>query len=1516
MDSQNTQSLPRNSLAQKSLDFCIKNFMEPQKPKVPNFTSAVEWLENLDSSMLTPLQKQMDLQMLSLFPAPVPPQHPESPPKRSRSSISTDAKTPASALDSQASAPVTPVSRKHSQPSQRVNSSSAIPSSSTRHPTPRRATSLNSIVSTPAVEDDLRDVEVELRDGTWKNVLAKCVDATTSLLKADDLIQSGEIDSSPLIDPDTKLPVLAALDAIHRPFRRLVDMKKISEFVDAIEEEEGDGWIKRVVRVCEKVLTGCECIHLFVTKKESGGEDEDQANQDEDEKDDDDVDKLLHSSTLGLESASLLVSLLTHLGPTTNRHGETNNKTRPNLTLLTLLFSHAQFTDSLIITTYVSLIPLFFTEPSTTVTSIGLEKLQTTCLHLLCTLFSRNPGHRVPMMEEIAGYCRKSASVARTYKLRSSINASGKNIQMVSALVVSLIQSTFCGVDVLDCVHEVRDAVKAGRNEDGDERIGVERLVGVAKQGLDSSQACGLFFFKYLIGRAFVEGKSAVSTPGKRGGGGLVGGGVETELRSVLENLVEDLVVLLGEPEWPGADFLVLLFCKMMTQALDDTKKNQDIPIKSLGLDFLGQLTSRLFSLTNVKCLGSKVEGLMDTKELETFANSLQGPIASESGGASMGKLSGLWEVQSFVVEYLKEERENDGGYDGARTFHVFNWIHTLSNTFTTISTQKEPLASTLRTLLLYYYRLPHTLLSKQSLPTDTLDPTTTLKLSAWCLLRRSHLYTLRENLLHYILASVDSETITLSDVVSVDASVLSLGSVKSVISNRLLDPSKSVRDAAVELVGGYLMREWNERLVEEYYPILVPRMLDRVLKLMKEVVAGAMAQEVSEESEMSRSMSEKCVEVVVKLMGRVGDEETAVQDLAVKCLAEIWFSPFKTLSGSQGGGSGGSGKQAVDDSVESVVASLSKRSLAYVDQSVQGKFEIKSRTSFGVGNSVGAVDAIGDVIKKLLETNVVKNRDVVVVSRSLVECLTEGILVAEKNHEKDVIKTSLMLLNQISRVLPQLLLPHVKMLHMYLKGTGLPNNQADRAAMLNEERITAAVVSILGVVIPHTKDPDLSLMDAIEGDLLVLLSKRTLPVVNLIVPCLATIVHQVTKNYAKLTKVLKTCLDNFQKSRQMINSTDFASYRIDQIFVEFLKTEQIRMMQEELAKVSTLFQAANVNTKTVDIKVLIGNADEMADAGVSSAVMQMYLNYILEGLMSVDVTLSTTAFDAVCIIIEQGLAHPLLCVPFVIAMQTSVIPSVRDRAIIIYDNLAEKHQRYTIESHESEEDGVNGPLAFKRPRRNEFLMTLVRSFDVDVNLSKICGGKLGTLNYKSADEVLNIIYHICQVLSVSGETVLKAIEDLKKTDSQDEKVLAATAKSSILMGMLVKLKTFFQKLYDLSESKCRRFAPSESSRNTEKSRPATRQQSASSVIDWSSWPILTTDIVNYLEGTQELSVSTGSSAPSKKPRRSSLKGSGSSRAPSRVAFDADSVLDSPSASERPKRSMSRASVVDLSSDE
>ncbi|KAI9341450.1 hypothetical protein BDR26DRAFT_918396 [Obelidium mucronatum] len=1790
---------PMSYLAQKSLDFCSRG-LELPTDKASNQlgpTNASTFLANLNQSLLMPLEEQMEVQMRYLETNT---DDLESPLTRSRSLDSFE-KTP-----STVNGPVTPISRK---PKSRVVPPPQPPPSSKRR-------NSNSIISTPAVENEEQESVAINSDGAWKNVLSKCVDSITSLLKADDLIHAGELDSSPLIDAQSGFPTLAAMESIHRSFRRLLDMGKGQQLVEALEEEEGDQWTKRILRVCEKVLVGCECIITFGKPSASGKVAEEDTNNAEDSRDQDEnpeigFERTFEASILGLEAACLVLVVINGSIGSKRGYGEETiasliamvksrfselfavvklysdesdeanknsslrdlldssnakkkcvqiaNKLCYVLRLLVSMFSRQSLNDSLIIATYVMCIPAFFIESNSISVFIGMEKVQLNCIDVVRSVFAQATSHRIPILEEIAGYLVKLQTVKRgmrLYKLRN-----GKAIQMVSALVLTLVQSTFHGVEVVDTVKEVRDVVlqvsqgldsmtegAAGRNQ---ERLVVEKILSTAKHGLDSAQSCGIFFLKYLLSRSFADnaGKEKSGTPGRRS---LVSS-TESELRVIFENLIDDFLLVLGEPEWPGADFLLLLLCKIMTQTLDD-KRAGETALKSLALDFLGQLTSRLYASANIKSLGLKLEGVADTTIIEQFSNQIQGSLTTESNELSISKLLGLWEVQSILIDFLKLGRDNDLGYDSARSFHVFCWLHSLSSALSNISNMTDPLLSTVRNILLQYCESLDTKLSANTsksiwltapvLPAN-LSSETMLKIGTWCNFRRSPLQSIRETLLQYILACLDSDTVTLrtrslkalSDVVSVDATVLSLASVKTVISNRLLDPSKMVRDAAVELVASYLMKDYNEVLIAEYYPLLIPRMLDvgaavrkRVIKLMKDLLGSIILKEANDGVTIPLSMMDRSVEIVCKIMARVSDEETSIQDLSLKALSEIWFAPFKMGTPQISGLI-----QKSDETVDMIIAHLCKRSGAYVDQSVQCKFEIKCRIALllRVADSVTGVnnaDAIGDIMKQLLDTSLIKKRDVVIVARTLVECLTDGILGAEESGDKDLVRTSLILLSQISRVLPQLLLPHIKMFHTYLKSGVLPTlrGEEERLAKLREEKITAAVVSILGGVIPCSNEPDLNLMAAIEGDLLALLSRGSLPAVNLIVPCLTNTVHHVTKNYYKLTKVLKTCLDNFQKSRAMIDSspgykgglnpanaraiargliivsllvrhfnfdknrgllkdqaaTDIAnfpnvlnsvyeyvdlfaerasspelkaialqafgnlfmahpglmitnrsqglmnkvfktgliSHRIEliKIFVNFLKNEQIRMMNEEMAK-----KLQSVKAKSVDIKVLIGDADEMADAGVSGSLIQMYVGYILDGLMDTDATLSTIAFDAVCIITDQGLVHPLLCVPYVVAMHTSVIPSVRDRAIALYDNMAEKHQSfihsktgecvkrafeyrmnlersavetnglvenpvwasaYIMESHLNEDGSVAGqsPLALlsymyakiqvKRPRRNEFLATLVRSFDMDAAVAqdeaipygRFIADTLATLNYKSLDEVLGIIHHICQVLSVSGETILKAIEELKAEAQTDENLLNLTAKSSVLIGMLVNLKSFLQKLYDLSESKCRRFTPSESSRNTEKSRPAIRQPSASSVIDWARWPYANQKMLsskkNMMEqlelfvelmntdyyvgvgpdddddmfgegadsskdadesndgetvaspvkpkGKKRSSMATAASSstiPAKKARRSSIKGNnGANRS------NAVTPFESP-APDRPKRSQSRAALVEQS---
>lgn len=296
----------------------------------------------------------------------------------------------------------------------------------------------------------------------------------------------------------------------------------------------------------------------------------------------------------------------------------------------------------------------------------------------------------------------------------------------------------------------------------------------------------------------------------------------------------------------------------------------------------------------------------------------------------------------------------------------------------------------------------------------------------------------------------------------------------------------------------------------------------------------------------------------------------------------------------------------------------------------------------------------------------------------------------------------------------------------------------------------------------------------------------------------------------------------------------------------------------------------------------------------MSSAVMQMYLEHLLKSLLSLDSVLTAAAFDVVCVILEQGLVHPVLCLPYVIAMQTSDTVSVRERAFAIYEHLAEKHltlihtknwecvkktfeyqqavvaskvapgkciwvSGYTMEKDNSVDDeGVMKPVAMlhklyskvqlKKNKRNEFLASLVRSFDfdtkmkkskdmIDIAFARFIADNISVLDFKTIDEVYHVLYHISQLLSVSAEGCQKYFDDLNKGVAVDREILPLMAKGSIIMCILILLKAQLQSVYLVSDAQCRRYTPSDFAKTGEKNKPALRQAVSDVVINWTRIP-------------------------------------------------------------------------------
>ncbi|KAJ2371763.1 Sister chromatid cohesion protein 2, partial [Coemansia sp. RSA 2607] len=267
--------------------------------------------------------------------------------------------------------------------------------------------------------------------------------------------------------------------------------------------------------------------------------------------------------------------------------------------------------------------------------------------------------------------------------------------------------------------------------------------------------------------------------------------------------------------------------------------------------------------------------------------------------------------------------------------------------------------------------------------------------------------------------------------------------------------------------------------------------------------------------------------------------------------------------------------------------------------------------------------------------------------------------------------------------------------------------------------------------------------------------------------------------------------------------------------FLEFLRADAKRYaerLNEEKGKV-----------REVDAKTLVGDTGDMSVAGVGASLMQTYLDRIIDStFLSGAALLRVSGFEVISLVLEQGLAHPLKCVPALIALGTSSDAYIRNKALKLHQDLCFKyasfiHSRdiegvrlayeFQVQIRGKPEDVVgyndtadirdtsDRPVAFlqplysqlrsKRVRRNEFLSLLVRIGDFDSGLSYGAsqtgsGGGTGTstgtggadisftrfvvenlaaFDFKYLDEVLHVIYQISAVIAGTGLNIYHQFE-------------------------------------------------------------------------------------------------------------------------------------------------------------
>ncbi|KAJ2720391.1 Sister chromatid cohesion protein 2 [Coemansia sp. Benny D115] len=286
--------------------------------------------------------------------------------------------------------------------------------------------------------------------------------------------------------------------------------------------------------------------------------------------------------------------------------------------------------------------------------------------------------------------------------------------------------------------------------------------------------------------------------------------------------------------------------------------------------------------------------------------------------------------------------------------------------------------------------------------------------------------------------------------------------------------------------------------------------------------------------------------------------------------------------------------------------------------------------------------------------------------------------------------------------------------------------------------------------------------------------------------------------------------------------------------------------------------------TREIDAKALVGNTGDMSEAGVGASLMQTYLDRVIDAtFLSGSAPLRAAGFEVMSLVLEQGLAHPLKCVPALIALGTSSDAYIRNKSLKLHQDLCFKYASFI---HSRDIEGVRlaydyqvqirgkaelvvgysdsadvrdlpdrpvahlqplySQLRSKRVRRNEFLALLVKTGDydfgvgggsgpsIDVSFTRFVAENLASLDYKYLDEVLHVIYQISAVMAGTGLNLYHQFEASGGTGAANGSGVLSVeqaTEASACVGVMFALREFLKVHYNISEARCLSYNPSDS---------------------------------------------------------------------------------------------------------
>ncbi|KAF8784326.1 nipped-B-like protein [Argiope bruennichi] len=551
--------------------------------------------------------------------------------------------------------------------------------------------------------------------------------------------------------------------------------------------------------------------------------------------------------------------------------------------------------------------------------------------------------------------------------------------------------------------------------------------------------------------------------------------------------------------------------------------------------------------------------------------------------------------------------------------------------------------------------------------------------------------------------------------VVEADPSILSRPDMQKGVHGRLLDHSTSVREAAVDLLGKFILI--RPELISQYYEMLTERILDtgvsvrkRVIKILKDIC-------------LEHPDFPKTSEICVKIIRRVNDED-GIKKLVGEVFQSMWFTP------------------------------TSEKNPQRILQKVK--------------NITHVVEACRDTGLEWFEqllTNLLKNKEdsnyksVIKSCKQIVDCLVENLLQLEESSQNvdggasPHLVACLATLHLFSKIYPPFVVPHATTIQPYLSMRC--NTHSDFLLLKN-------VAQTLELIVPLIEHPSETFLAQIEEDMVKLILRQHMGLLPSCVSCLGAVVNKVTHNYQlvrdcfqKFFVVLLVCKKEYEKNPgnhnlkamrpKLLRSLytvglfcrhfDFDAMDTcpdrnsnislkDRVFegilyfnqhhdevirlkaltglgfimirhYEFMLGPEVKslyhylltspgvssilkcqvlknitnyLIEEELRMIQKDAEWSK-NSKSEDLK-------EMGDitSGMASTVIQLYLKQVLECVLHTEINVRKASLQVIQLILGQGLVHPVQIVPYLVCLGSDDDPIVRTKADQLLQEIEKKY--------------------------------------------------------------------------------------------------------------------------------------------------------------------------------------------------------------------------------------------------